>query len=127
MTNLTDVINLVGETNEKNGFNSYAKAAEDGYGVQYLGMKDLLSVGEQAEAQEELRAGRAPDEIYFSEGGKPEGYIIEKLDAIIRDFGTIYEIVESSDVLTVDDVVAHLLGKVDYNAGRGHKHGGKSF
>jgi hypothetical protein len=151
MKTLTDIFRLVGETNEQNGFNGYSQAREDGYGTQYLSMKDLLSVGEQAEAQEELRAGHEPDEIYlswpptpaslaseFASGqeatehfrantpGKPEGYIVEKLDAIIRDLGTLYEIVQEHG-LPITVVEETLVRKVEFNASRGFKHGGKAF
>ena len=57
---------LAGETNEKNGHNGYAQARADGYGLQYLALKDLLEVGENTEALEEIRTGHEPDEIYES-------------------------------------------------------------
>lgn len=139
---LAELIALAGETNEKNGYNGYAKAKADGYGVEYLAKKDLLEVGELAEALEELRHGHSPEEIYlswpptpaslaveFASGaeateyfrsktpGKPEGYIIEKLDAIIRSFGTLYEVAKEHG-LDVETIEAHLVGKIEYNAQR---------
>jgi len=150
---LADLITLAGETNEFNQYNGYAKAYEDGYGIQYLAMKDLLEVGENCEALEELRHGHAADEIYlswpptpaslateFASGeeatahfrattrGKPEGYIIEKLDAIIRSMGTLFEVarVHGVDVSVIED---HLVGKIEYNAQRADtaRSGVKSF
>jgi|GEM_PF-5842200 len=148
---LSEIINIVGETNEANGFNKYSEAREAGYGVEYLSMKDLLEVSELTEAQDELRSGHAPDEVYLSwpatpaslavefpsggdateyfqanTPGKPEGYLIEKLDAIIRGMGTIYEIAESHG-LDIEEVEEMLLNKVRFNASRGKMHGGKKF
>lgn len=118
MTNLADLIILAGETNEKNGYNGYAVADDAGFGIEYLAKKDLLEVGELAEALEELRHGHAPDEIYHSgNDAKPEGYIIEKLDAIIRSFGTLYEVAQRHGV-PIDEIENLLVGKIGYNARR---------
>ena len=114
---LTELVVLAGETNEKNGYNGYAKARADGYGVEYLTKKDLLEVGENCEALEELRHGHSADEIYLSEGGKLEGYLIEKFDAVIRSFGTIYEVIREYG-LDPEATLAHLEGKIEYNARR---------
>jgi hypothetical protein len=118
MTNLSELVRLAGETNEKNGYNGYAEAKADGYGVEYLAKKDLLEVGELAEALEELRHGHAADFIYTSGADeKPEGYLIEKFDAIIRAFGTIYEVIEEHN-LDLDATVGYLEQKIAYNARR---------
>lgn len=113
---LTELVVLAGETNEKNGYNGYAKAKADGYGVDYLAKKDLLEVSENVEALDELRKGKGADEIYVQEG-KLEGYLIEKFDAVIRAFGTIYEVVEEHG-LDIEDTLQHLQGKIEYNARR---------
>jgi hypothetical protein len=152
MTTLLDLVLLAGRTNEANGYNGYAKALEDGYGVDYLAKKDLLEVSELAEALDELRHGHTADEIYLSYPPTPgtliaeigteraeqvfretapaklEGYLIEKFDAIIRAFGTIYEVVEAHD-LDLEDTLAHLQGKIEYNARRADtaKSGVKGF
>lgn len=114
---LAELVTLAGETNEKNGYNGYEKARADGYGVEYLTKKDLLEVGEITEALEELRMGHEPDEIYLSGDKKLEGYLIEKFDANIRSFGTTYEIIKAHG-LDVEETVAYLVGKIEYNARR---------
>lgn len=155
MTNhtLSELVVLAGETNGKNGYNGYSKARADGYGVDYLAKKDLLEVSELTEALDELRAGRGADEIYLSYPATPasliaeigsaeeatrvfrerakaklEGYLIEKFDAIIRAFGTIYEIIEEHE-LDAEETLAYLVGKIEYNAQRADtaKSGVKSF
>ena len=133
---------LAGETNEKNGYNGYAKARADGYGTDYLAKKDLLEVSELTEALDELRHGHTPEEIYlswpptpaslaveFDSGaeatehfrsttkGKLEGYLIEKFDGIIRSLGTIYEVVQEHG-LDPRETLLHLVGKIEYNAQR---------
>jgi len=150
---LVGLVTLAGETNEKNGYNGYAKARADGYGVEYLTKKDLLEVGENCEALEELRHGHAADEIYLSwpptpaslaaefpsgadatayfqanTKGKLEGYLIEKFDAIIRSFGTIYEVIKEHD-MDPEETLANLVGKIEYNAQRADtaKSGVKTF
>lgn len=150
---ISDLIRLSGETNEKNGYNGYAQAYADGYGTDYLAKKDLLSVSEIVEAQDELRKGYGPSEIYYSYPstpasliaevgsveeatrifrestlGKPEGYIIEKLDAIIREFGTLYELSRSHGV-DLEGIETLLVGKIEYNAQRADtaRSGGKKF
>ena len=139
---LTELVMLAGQTNAKNGYNGYSKAVADGYGIDYLAKKDLLEVSELTEALDELRAGRSADEIYtsypptpgtliaeignvseaekmFRENIKPklEGYLIEKFDAMIRAMGTIYEIIEEHG-LDPEETLAHLTGKIEYNAQR---------
>lgn len=114
---LTELLLLAGETNEKNGYNGYAKALEDGYGIDYLAKKDLLVTSEIAEALDELRHGHPADEIYLSEGGKLEGYLIEEFDAVIRILGNVYEVIQSHD-MDVEETLGHLVGKIEYNARR---------
>lgn len=139
---LAELVVLAGETNEKNGYNGYSKARADGYGLQYLALKDLLEVGENTEALEEIRTGHTPDEIYeswpptpaslaaefpsgadatehFRANTKPklEGYLIEKFDAIIRSFGTVYEVIQEHD-LDVEETMAYLVKKIEFNAQR---------
>lgn len=114
---LAELVALAGETNEKNGYNGYAQARADGYGAEYLAKKDLLEVGEVTEALEELRMGRSPEEIYLSENDKLEGYLIEKFDANIRSFGTTFEVIREHG-LDLEETVAYLVGKIEYNARR---------
>lgn len=119
MTNtLAELVELAGQTNEKNGYNGYSRAFRDGYGVEYLAKKDLLEVGELAEALEELRHGNPADLIYTSGSDeKPEGYLIEKFDAVIRSFGTIYEVIREHG-LDLEATVGYLEEKIAYNARR---------
>ena len=48
-----------------------------------IDQKLVLAIGELVEAQNELRDGRAPNELYYLDG-KPEGFGIELADAVIR-------------------------------------------
>ena len=124
---LSELVELAGKTNQANGYNGYRKAHEDGYGVDYLAKKDLLEVSELAEALDELRHGHSADEIYTKDG-KLEGYLIEKFDAIIRAFGTIYEVIDVHG-LDTEETLANLVGKIEYNARRADtaKSGVKGF
>lgn len=74
----------------------------------------LLVVGEITEAQEELRAGHAPTEIYFN-GTKPEGFPVELADAVIR-------ILDLAQELGIDLDTAMEM-KHNYNLSRPYKHG----
>ena len=59
----------------------------DGPDADNLDRKLLLAVGELAEAQEELRSGHHPTDLYFTgpeDDSKPEGFGIELADAVIR-------------------------------------------
>lgn len=115
---LTDLIRLAGDTNQKNGYNGYLEAEDAGYGIQYLAMKDLLEIGENAEALEELRHGSEPYDVYYSgDDEKPEGYIIEKLDAVIRNFGTLYEVAVTHGI-PLEEIEGYLVEKIEYNARR---------
>lgn len=101
------------------GFNTEERGAE-------IDQKLLLIVSEIVEAQDELRDGHAPTDIYFSGGGadndgvvypatKPEGFGIELADAIIR----IVQLACSQGV----DIGAAVRLKMAYNEGRPYKHG----
>lgn len=79
----------------------------------------LMVVGELVEAQNELRDGHAPGDIYYNETNpaKPEGFGIELADAIIRLAGT-------AEALNID--LQHCITlKHAYNGTRPRLHGKK--
>jgi len=142
MTTIDELQTLIGETNEKSGFNEYANTPDE-HKLHYLGSKLMLAAGELAEAQEEIRAGNGVNETYYTidvptkrldkeqstdeviaqlleEGhrGKPEGFPIELADAVIRIFGIAYE--------AGIDLPTAIEEKLAYNATRKFKHG-KNF
>jgi NTP pyrophosphatase (non-canonical NTP hydrolase) len=75
-----------------------ANAQSKGFWLNYLGTtteiseKLMLCVGELAEAQEELRKGTPPNEMYYSEGGKPEGFGVELADCLIRILDLMHQL-----------------------------------
>jgi hypothetical protein len=85
--------------------------------------KLLLMVCEIAEATEELRNGRAINEVYYviDDDGleKPEGAPVEIIDNIIRSLDALYK--------AGVDIDAVMNAKMAYNEHRPHMHGGKKF
>ena len=98
---------------------SYTHAVKKGFHDQARSVGDLICLmhSELSEAFEHFRDGHTPDEIFFSEGGKPDGVSVELADVVIRiaDFCGRYGI----------DLEAVIDTKMAYNATRPHKHGGK--
>lgn len=76
-----------------------------------------LMHSELSEALEEYRNKHSLHEIYYSEGGKPEGIPVELADVIIRilHFCAHYQV----------DMEAALRLKHEYNKTRKFRHGGK--
>lgn len=76
---------------------------------------------ELSEALEELRNGRPPEETYYNpeKPTKPEGVPSEMADVVIR----VMDFCHANGI----DLEAAILEKLDYNASRDHKHGGKAF
>lgn len=86
-------------------------------GDRNFGEQIALFHSELSEALEEWRNGRPLEEVYFGEGGKPEGVPIELADAVIRIMDTCgrYGI----------DLEKAILTKMAYNKTRVRRHGGK--
>lgn len=114
--NIRQVAGIVLQTAEEHGFVEFPCNIDQ---------KLLLITGEIAEAQNELRDGHAVDEIYWKPDhsadlaleGKPEGFVIELADAVIRIFDLAAE-------LGLDIQEAIRL-KAIYNDSRPYKHGKK--
>lgn len=102
---------------------SYATAKEKGWWDnpdspdKHVGVQLMLMVSELAEAMEEHRHGRAVDEIYYGEDGKPEGIPVEMADVMIRifDFCGHHKIKLSQAIEE----------KMAYNKTRPYRHGNK--
>lgn|SRR5690625_2896732 len=78
--------------------------------------KISLMHAELSEATEEVRVRNA-HEVYYSDGGKPEGAPIEIIDAIIRGLDLLGALgVDAEELLAI---------KHEYNTGRSKRHGGK--
>lgn len=90
----------------------------DGPDANNIDRRLMLAVGELAEAQEELRAGRAPTEVYYTgpeDDAKPEGFGIELADAVIR----IMDICAHNGI----DLQNMIERKHEYNLVRPYRHG----
>jgi hypothetical protein len=104
---LQTIQNSIGNTAEVHGF------WEDNNIDRFL----LLAVGELVEAQNELRSGKDPKDIYYEDtptGSKPCGFGVELADTIIRcfDLGARLKI----------DLASLIIQKMEYNISRPIKH-----
>lgn len=77
--------------------------------------KLMLIVTEVAEAHEELRSGHEPNEVYYRDDGKPEGFAMELVDVIIRTL-------DLAAALNID-IGDALETKQAFNSTRPYKHG----
>lgn len=108
-----------GQAAKENGWHDDYVTVDPARRGEYITTKVMLIVSELAEAVEELRSGHSPTEVYYGEGGKPEGFPVELADAIIR----AYDLAEMIGI-ELDPVIEE---KVEFNKSRGRMHGGKSF
>lgn len=119
---IASVINQCGEAAEKNGWHERYRMLESSSRIppailEHLVSKTALIGCEVSEAIEELRDGHEPDEVYESEGGKPEGYGVELADVVIRVFDLAW-------MLNLD-LPGLIDQKLEANQRRGRLHGGK--
>jgi hypothetical protein len=85
--------------------------------TKYLSLKLFLMTSELIEAFEELRNGHAPEERYYAEGGKPEGFLSEMADVMIR----FTEFMEHLKL--IPELEAAIIEKMAYNGIRPAMHG----
>lgn len=106
----------------------------------YYTNRMTLVMGEVIEAHEELRSGHSIGQVYYSGGvqredmmgnptgelvgGKPEGAVVELVDAHIRLLDLAAEMEEAG---IIEDWDALVEKKLTYNETRGYKHGGRAF
>jgi hypothetical protein len=79
--------------------------------------KLLLITSEISEAYEHYRNGLDYTDIFYHASGKPDGFAIEIIDAIIRELHLLAEL-----GVDIDKLMAI---KMAYNDGRPYRHGGK--
>jgi NTP pyrophosphatase (non-canonical NTP hydrolase) len=93
-------------------------AVEKGWWEKDRNMGEIMMniASEVSEAWEAWREGHAMDEIYWN-GNTPEGVPVEFADVIIR----ILDICAVSNI----DIANAILLKMEYNATRPYRHGGK--
>lgn len=84
-----------------------------------VGDRIALMHSELSEALEEYRNGHKTTEVYPGVGGKPEGVPIELADVLIR----IFDFSGNEGI----DLESAVISKMDYNATRPHRHGGKKL
>jgi NTP pyrophosphatase (non-canonical NTP hydrolase) len=100
----------------------------EGSWTRYVGNAIALIIGEASEAHEEARKGRGVNETYYSMKydantdlstavAKPEGFVSELVDLLIRTLDTAEEF--------GIDLAAETALKMRYNASRPAMHGGK--
>jgi hypothetical protein len=98
--------------------NAHHNAIAKGFwaGSQNVPEKLMLCVSELSEALEVLRNGVRANEVWTAENGKPEGFVVELADCILR----CLDLAEHIAPGRIGDVLAL---KHEYNKGRPHMHG----
>ena len=91
--------------NQNHGFN---------LGEVNISQQLMLIVDEATEAHEEYRSGHAPNYVYYSDTGKPEGLPTELADIIVRTLA----LAAALDI----DIGLVLEEKHEYNVSRPFKH-----
>lgn len=109
-SDLEEIIRMCGETEIEKGWRDTPRT---------FGDECALFHSEISEALEEHRKNKSPTEIYFSEGGKPEGVPIELADLLVRVFAFCYW----SNI----DIISALNVKMLFNQTRPYRHGGKTL
>lgn len=92
--------------------------------VDWILSKLMLAVTEISEAVDELRnPENTPDRVYTSGNGKPEGFPVEIADTFIR-LADLYGTLENMG-WAMPDLDQIIESKLQHNASRGARHGGK--
>lgn len=96
----------------------HANAVAKGWWEEKRELPEVIALchSELSEALEEYRKGASPSHTW-AENGKPEGVPTEMIDTVIR----VLDYLAYLDV----DIDAVMRAKVDYNATRPFRHGGK--
>lgn len=105
---------------ERAGENEVARGWRENGGAT-VGEDIALFHSELSEALECVRDGRGLGEVWYREDGKPEGYLVELADVVIRIAAHV-----RNHGLTKQFSIA-LLEKLAFNETRPHRHGGKAL
>jgi len=122
-TEVVRALNAMGDeifrlSHEKGWLDNPSDFGPDGLATDsFLNTQVLLTHSELSEAVDELRAGRR--KTWAGEGGKPEGFGVELIDALIRTILTAK--------LAGVDIGETFRQKHAYNMTRPVRHGGKKF
>jgi len=122
MTDLDTLTQTIGDTNYQNGWHDrWFKTIHEGDpdGIRdHVVSKLALITTEVAEAIEVIRDGRKFADTWY-DGDKPQGLTSELADIVIRTL-------DLANMLNLD-ITSMVREKTEFNATRGHKHGGKTL